>query len=51
MCAQRRLRSAWDAQADLSLRWAHSSFCWFYHAVAQILVESETHTLVEYSLF
>ena len=21
-----------DAQADLSLRWAHRSFCWFCHA-------------------
>ena len=27
--AQRSLRSAWaDAQADLSLRWAHSHFTW-----------------------
>ena len=24
-----------DAQADLSLRWAHRSFCWVCHAVAQ----------------
>ena len=32
--AQRRLWSDWaDAQADLSLRWAHS-FCWFCHVVA-----------------
>ena len=23
-----------DAQADLSLHWAHRSFCWFCHAVA-----------------
>ena len=24
--------SAWaNAQADLSLRWAHRSFCWFCH--------------------
>ena len=41
LCAQRRLRSAWasaDAQADLSLRWAHTQFVgfvmswlmWFY---------------------
>ena len=30
VCAQRRLRSAWaDAQADLSLRWAHSHFVGF----------------------
>ena len=28
--------SAWaDAWADLSLRWAHRSFCWFCHVVAQ----------------
>ena len=26
-----------DAQADLSLHWAHSSFCWFCHAAAHIL--------------
>ena len=25
-----------DAQADLRLRWAHRSFCWFYHASAQV---------------
>ena len=40
------LRSAWaseysdqtgaDAQADLSLRWVHRSFCMFCHAAAQI---------------
>ena len=24
-----------DAQADLSFRWAHRSFCWFCHAQAQ----------------
>ena len=36
--AQRRLRSAWaDAQADLSLRWAHMPFCWFCHVAAQML--------------
>ena len=34
--AQRRLRSNWaDAQADLSLRWAHS-LCWFCHVVAHV---------------
>ena len=33
---QRRLWSDWaDAQADLSLRWVHRSFCWFCHAVAR----------------
>ena len=25
-----------DAQADLSLRWSHSSFCWFCHVAAQM---------------
>ena len=25
-----------DAQADLSLRWAHMLFCWFCHEVAQM---------------
>ena len=35
LSAQRRLRSALaDAQADLSLCWAHRSFCWFFHAAA-----------------
>ena len=39
LSAQRRLRSDWvDAQADLSLRWAHISFCWFCCVVAQMLV-------------
>ena len=36
--AQQRLWSEWvDAQADLNLRWAHRSFCWFCHEVAQML--------------
>ena len=26
-----------DAQADLSLRWAMMSFCWFCHAVAYMV--------------
>ena len=35
-CGQRGLRSDWaDAQADLSLRWAHMPFCWFCHETAQ----------------
>ena len=38
LSAQRRLWSEWtDAQADLSLRWAHRSFCWFCHAVAHFI--------------
>ena len=35
MSTQRRLWSDWaDAQADLSLRWAHMLFCWFCHEAA-----------------
>ena len=26
-----------DAQADLSLRWAHISFCWFCHEAAHLV--------------
>ena len=26
------------AQADLSLRWAHRSFCWFCHSAAHMVV-------------
>ena len=30
-------RSDWaDAQADLSLRWAHMPFCWFCHEAAHV---------------
>ena len=42
ICAQRKLTSSlasaqWsDAQADLNLRWAHMSFCWFCCAAAQM---------------
>ena len=37
LSALRRLWSDWaDAQADLSLRWWHKSFCWFCHEVAQM---------------
>ena len=36
-CDQRRLWSACaDAQADLSLRWSHKSYCRFSRALAQI---------------
>ena len=34
---QRRLWSVWaDAQAELSLRWAHKSFCWFCNTQAHM---------------
>ena len=37
LSAQRRLWSDWaDAQADLSLRWAHMPFGWFCHEAAHI---------------
>ena len=40
LSAQRRLWSDWaDAQADLSLRWAHIPFCWFCHDAAQLYVD------------
>ena len=39
LSAQRRLWSDWaDAQADLSLRWAHMPFCWFCHDAAHVSV-------------
>ena len=37
LSTQQRLLSDWaDAQADLSLRWAHRSFCWFCHEAEKI---------------
>ena len=37
LSGQQRLWSDWeDAQADLSLRWAHMPFCWFCREAAQI---------------
>ena len=33
-----------DAQADLSLRWAHRSFCWFCHAVTKMTETNKTDT-------
>ena len=42
---QWRLWSDWaDAQADLSLRWAHRPFCWFCHKAAQRFLYSDIHT-------
>ena len=38
LSAQQRLWSDWaDAQADLSLRWAHMPLCWFCHKAAFII--------------
>ena len=37
LSAQRRLWSDWaDAQADLSLRWAHIPLCWFCREAAHL---------------
>ena len=44
MNAQRSLWSDWaDAQADLSLRWAHMPFCWFCHEAAQLYSDDCGH--------
>ena len=44
LSAQRRLWSDWaDAQADLSLRWAHVPFCWFCHEVAHFFIVMVWH--------
>ena len=34
-----------DAKADLSLRWAHMPFCWFYHEVAPEVKVILKHTI------
>ena len=36
-CGRRRLWSVWvDVQADLSIGWAHRSFCWFCHEATHL---------------
>ena len=51
LSGQRRLWSDWaDAQADLSLRWAHTPFCRFYHAQAQLFVRSAWRLSIRHSL-
>ena len=46
-----RLWSDWaDAQADLSLRWAHFPFCWFCHEVAHLVFTSKKVNIL-YFLF
>ena len=41
LSVQRRLWPDWaDAQADLSLRWAHIPFCWFCHEAAQCIIQN-----------
>ena len=51
LSAQLRLWSDWaDAQADLSLCWAHMSFCWFCYAVAQMVGHMVTTWLLMFTL-
>ena len=46
-CGQRRLLSDWaDAQADLSLRWAHMPLCRFCHALAHYYLSVSVITAV-----
>ena len=41
LSAQRRIWSDWaDAQADLSVGWAHMPFCWFCHVAAHFPVNT-----------
>ena len=35
-----------DAQADLSLRWAHMPFFWFCHEPAHLKIQTYNHGLV-----
>ena len=47
---QQRLWSDWaDAQADLSLRWAHMPFCWFCHEMAQLMYMLSKEPIVAFS--
>ena len=49
LCGQRGLLSDWaDAQADLSLRWAHIPLCWFSYALARLLSIGEVYILDVY---
>ena len=44
LSVQRRLWSVWvDAQADLSLRWAHMPFCRFCHVMSRLKCYSDSH--------
>ena len=52
LSAQWRLWSDWaDAQADLSLHWAHMPFCWFCHEAAhmpcELLFNRQPHLRIE----
>ena len=48
LSAQRRLLSDWaDAQADLSLRWAHSHFCWFCHVSAHLVQTLSSENILQ----
>ena len=52
LSAQRRLWSDWaDAQADLSLRWAHMLLCWFCHEAAHYVFNHFGRSLMLVSVF
>ena len=47
MRTAKTLISDWaDAQADLSLRWAHTHFVGFCHVVAHLLTTRKSHILL-----
>ena len=49
LCEQQRLWSDWaDAQADLSLCWAHRAFCWFCHEAAHVLIVNACAYIIMY---
>ena len=51
-CGQWRLWSDWaDAQAELSLRWAHMLFCWFCHAADQLLSFKKLKAIDDWSIY
>ena len=39
-----------DSEADLSLRWAQSSFCWFCHEAAHLMNRVYTGACITKSL-
>ena len=40
-----------DAQADLSLRWAQRSFCWFCREAAHLCMQTVVNEAIDTKLF
>ena len=40
LCTQWVAKDMLTAKADLSLRWVHRSFCWFCHALPQVICDN-----------